>query len=1753
MKKMKMTRFLAVLLAAAMALPSVPMTVKAEEDLPEASEYALEEYTLYPKPHTFTYDDGTYILHRTMNVIYDDAIDDATKDRLEETAALKGIKITESDAEKKGTTNVYVAVYGSDDSIDEKIVEENEVDTSVFEKTDSYFLKSNNDVISVLGKDADASFYGVTTLYQIFAQMESLTIRNFTIHDYADVVSRGFIEGYYGNPWSTEDRVNLMTWGGYYKLNAYFYAPKDDAKHRTNWDSLYTEEEIETKIKPLADAGNASKCRFVYALHPFPSGNNFRFDTEEHYQEDLAKLKAKFKQVIDAGVRQIALLADDFVNPGGSNEVKLLQDMTTWLEEEVKAEYPDMKTTLPFVPYDYYGNGSSSELQTLKSVPENVQIVMTGGKIWGEVTDSFTSTFTNNVGRGPFMWINWPCSDNSHKHLIMGGYSTFLHPGVDPDNIQGIMLNPMQQSEPSKVAIFGNAAYSWNIWDTEEEADQAWNDSFSFVDHNSAVETEASKALRELSKHMINQNMDSRVSVLEESVELKEKLNNLKSHLGDESYEGLYESIYDLIDEFELLHDAAETYQTYGNEDIREQIQYWLDCWIDTTDSAIAYLKALKADYDMDVSSLAMFNREGAEAYARSQTHDFLYVDYQEVAEVGVQHIVPFIKALAEYVSGKLELSLNPDKVIQTYVTSREDTPNGSVDNVFDGSDSTSAIYQTPNSITEGTYVGVKYNKYIEINNIRFLLGAGKDHMDHAKLQYCYGGEWYDIELVGMDNEFTGVTGQNQEILVEKENLPEGFEAEGIRLIATADNTYDAWLQVCEIAINREIEEDTAERITGTVAFSGMGIQNSVTADKLFDGDASSEIWLAKDPYEGDDREKLAAGATLTITFDEPKKVGTVTLKQGASASSDVLSNATLQYQVSGSEQWVDGGSITSATEQTIDLGTVENVTAVRIYNNTQTNGWVRIGEIDIRTAVEGTKGNTQWVYSEYEFEGVESVQTEGETYLKPAAVQLGQYEYVGIDLGSIRAFTDISIIFNTTEAVKLQYSTNTLDWKDITEDTKQGDVRYVRIYNAESELASVEWTKFSVSYEHIGEKTVTSDFSNASSTRDMRTAGTVANVFDGDLTTYGSIAGAQMTGKQIVFDLGQSIDFTSIRYYVKETSKDYLRYAKFEVSDDPEAEDSAWTTVLTVGDDSFANEYDESTAKEYASLTHDSQNPGNMYAEQTGLNVSGRYLRVVPLKDYSYRWVDFYEIQINGGAYVSTETARDITSTVVEEEGKVPSNAFNESLTSVYKPSETNGSFTYRISEPRVIRTIRMIQNGTPSNAVVTAKIAKEDGTQEETITLGVLNQTLNEYAVPFEKRILEITVSWTDKIPEIAMIKVSENDLSVNDDVRNVLKNQMDAAEEIEEWTEETKSLVRQAMEVAQNIYDNPYATHDTIDSARAALWGETDRAEQKIGESVLEYMNEAIENKEDMIENGIYLYTAASYDAYAIAMDRIEKVLTNLENLSHDESLKLNDALVEAQENLLYSKMEFELAQLDLEAGEEIQEYDYTSESYREFKEQYDLLAYFVATCDEERPYPREVYRVRSEYLAVLERLVPVVNPFIDVKSDAYYYSPVLWAVENGITTGTTETTFSPKTDCTRAQVVMFLWRVAGCPEEEINENPFSDISEGSRFYSAIVWAFNHGITTGYTDGTFRPNDPVRRAEYITLQYRAAGEPEVTLTENPFSDVTKDKFPHFYNAILWASENGITEGKDGKFLPNDNCSRANVVTFLYREANL
>ena len=175
------------------------------------------------------------------------------------------------------------------------------------------------------------------------------------------------------------------------------------------------------------------------------------------------------------------------------------------------------------------------------------------------------------------------------------------------------------------------------------------------------------------------------------------------------------------------------------------------------------------------------------------------------------------------------------------------------------------------------------------------------------------------------------------------------------------------------------------------------------------------------------------------------------------------------------------------------------------------------------------------------------------------------------------------------------------------------------------------------------------------------------------------------------------------------------------------------------------------------------------------------------------------------------------------------------------------------------------------------------------------------------------------------------------------------------------------------------------------------------------------------------------------------------------------------------------------------------------------------------------------------------------FIDVSSSAYYYDAVAWAVENGITNGTNAagTTFSPDVGCTRAQAVTFLWRAAGCPAPKSSVNPFTDVSADAYYYEAVLWAVENGITNGTNaDGTtFSPDAVCSRAHIVTFLWRSEGQPAAS-TANAFADVADSAY--YTSAVQWAVENGVTNGTNAAgttFSPDANCTRAHIVTFLYR----
>ena len=188
--------------------------------------------------------------------------------------------------------------------------------------------------------------------------------------------------------------------------------------------------------------------------------------------------------------------------------------------------------------------------------------------------------------------------------------------------------------------------------------------------------------------------------------------------------------------------------------------------------------------------------------------------------------------------------------------------------------------------------------------------------------------------------------------------------------------------------------------------------------------------------------------------------------------------------------------------------------------------------------------------------------------------------------------------------------------------------------------------------------------------------------------------------------------------------------------------------------------------------------------------------------------------------------------------------------------------------------------------------------------------------------------------------------------------------------------------------------------------------------------------------------------------------------------------------------------------------------------------------------------------SAAVEILDDFVPLASamPFTDVPESAYYHDAVLWAVGKNVAAGTTPATFSPGANCTRAQVVTFLWRAMGSPEPTGTKNPFADVSADAYYYKAVLWAAEEGVAAGAPNANFYPNAAATRAEFVTLLWRAAGSPEPTGTSR-FTDAA-DPAAWYYKAVLWAAEQGVAAGTaPAAFSPDAVCTRGQVAVFLYR----
>lgn len=327
---------------------------------------------------------------------------------------------------------------------------------------EGYYLLVNDKQLVIAGNNESGTFYAIQTLSQL---LKGDTIPAVEITDYPDIRYRGVVEGFYGTPWSYEDRISQLRFYGKFKMNTYIYGPKDDPYHSSpNWRLPYPEKEA-AQLRNLVKIAKENKVEFMWAIHP---GKDIKWN-----DEDRSLLLAKFENMYQLGVRSFAVFFDDITGEGTnpSRQAELLN----YLDESFVRVKKDI-SQLIMCPTIYNRGWSKSKkdyLPTLgKELNPNVQIMWTGDHVVTDITKEGLQWVNRQINRPAYVWWNFPVTDFARDHIVMGEIY-----GMDKSikkDMSGFMSNPMEHAEASKVAIYGIASYTWNM--TDYDSKQAWED-----------------------------------------------------------------------------------------------------------------------------------------------------------------------------------------------------------------------------------------------------------------------------------------------------------------------------------------------------------------------------------------------------------------------------------------------------------------------------------------------------------------------------------------------------------------------------------------------------------------------------------------------------------------------------------------------------------------------------------------------------------------------------------------------------------------------------------------------------------------------------------------------------------------------------------------------------------------------------------------------------------------------------------------------------------------------------------------------------------------------------------------------------------------------------------------------------------------------------------------------------------------------------------------------------------------------------
>lgn len=660
----------------------------------------------------------------------------------------------------------------------------------------------------------------------------------------------------------------------------------------------------------------------------------------------------------------------------------------------------------------------------------------------------------------------------------------------------------------------------------------------------------------------------------------------------------------------------------------------------------------------------------------------------------------------------------------------------------------------------------------------------------------------------------------------------------------------------------------------------------------------------------------------------------------------------------------------------------IENVVAVR-YECTQKgsgNKWPSMREFKVsttpETGVEFTKEviRTQDGWAPYQGEESNLIDENTQTSIwynvrqngNPANTTI-KGDYVGVKLSQPITLGKIDILQGKNgndgdyfKNVKLQYSVNGTDWKDIPGvepfkntrhiqvdlSDKNIEAQYLRLENQENQESWIAFREFDVDARYVrlinktdAKKTFdiqklslkTFEIYEKSLVADQTTfaigeaaSNPATNLFDGDRTTQVIYQGRQNQGAKFVYDLGQTIDLKTLKVVCRDSEIDFPHHAKISVSTDGQK----WTDVMTIGNQDKENEGEASNEDNINDVLPLHETSYNAKLEEN-INQKARFIKfeITRTKVGSDKWVRFQEFEINGGEYMPTVNDPTFESDCLDTRNGKYAYMVDADLSTAFVPAKETGTLNYTVSDNNNVNVIKIIQGADAiSNATVKARTLKNP---DKWITLGTLAQTVNEFVLEKDTVLLDVKLEWKNVTPSITELVFAKTD-TVNVD-KAELKKLLDNKEDTSSWTTDSKQAYDAAIAAGQKVYDSEHASKGSVDSAVLAIKNAVADKELKGDMSKLQAaLDKALKDSEN--------YTARTWRVYSNAVSAIETAMENADNTSVADVEKLLADLEAAKSALVYNPSAMEECMLAVQAENDfINATDksiYTEESWNNF---------------------------------------------------------------------------------------------------------------------------------------------------------------------------------------------------------------------------